>query len=102
MPAQFARTTRSLAKDSAAGAILVWGIAALALAAWCGWMFFGRVAVYEVSTKARLEVQEAAHPVSGGSPPTSQTRHHPVPDSCFVAEGLHITPVCPSRRNSIE
>lgn len=68
MPAQFARTTRSLAKDSAAGAILVWGIAALALAAWCGWMFFGRVAVYEVSTKARLEVREAAHPVSAWLP----------------------------------
>ena len=25
-----------------------------------------------------------------------------VPDSCFVPGGLHITPICPSRRNSIE
>jgi membrane fusion protein (multidrug efflux system) len=33
------------------------------LAAWLGWFFFGTVNVYEISRKARLEVQQAAHSV---------------------------------------
>jgi membrane fusion protein (multidrug efflux system) len=62
--AQFSRTTRSLARDNSALALLTWGLAALLLALWLAWFVWGRVTVFEVSRSARLEVQQAAHPVS--------------------------------------
>jgi membrane fusion protein (multidrug efflux system) len=62
--AQFSRTTRSLARDSSALAIVAWVLAALLLAAWLTWFVGGRVTVFEVSRSARLEVQQAAHPVT--------------------------------------
>lgn len=68
MPAQFSRTTRSLASDSGARALVVWAVIAALLVCWLGWFFFGRVTVYEVSAKARLEVRQAAHPVSAWLP----------------------------------
>ena len=63
MPSQFSRTTRSLANDTARYAILIWLVAAAMLAGWLGWFFFGSVHVYEISKKARIEVQQAAHSV---------------------------------------
>ena len=36
----------------------------LALAAWTAWFLLGRVAVYEVTDRARLEVQSSAHPLA--------------------------------------
>jgi membrane fusion protein (multidrug efflux system) len=62
--AQFSRTTRSLARDSSTLAIVAWVLAALLLAAWLTWFVGGRVTVFEVSRSARLEVQQAAHPVT--------------------------------------
>jgi multidrug resistance efflux pump len=64
MPAQFSRTTRSLASDTSKLAIITWSFAALLLTAWLGWFFFGKVTVYELSKRARLEVQQSAHPVA--------------------------------------
>jgi membrane fusion protein (multidrug efflux system) len=39
-------------------------LAALLIAAWALWFMAGRVTVYEVSARARLEVQQASHPVA--------------------------------------
>ncbi len=61
MSSPFSHTTRALARDSAVPALWAWGLALLALAAWAGWFLLGRVNVVEVSHKARLEVQQAAH-----------------------------------------
>lgn len=68
MAAQFSRTTRSMARDSSAVAIAIWVVAALLLAVWLAWFVFGRVTVYEVSRSARLEVQQASHPVAVSTP----------------------------------
>jgi membrane fusion protein (multidrug efflux system) len=62
--AQFSRTTRSLAGDSSALALLAWGLAGLLLSGWLLWFVLGRVTVYEVSHSARLEVQQSANPVA--------------------------------------
>src|SRR5471032_2105789 len=43
--------------------MVTWLIAAVMLTAWLTWFFFGTVNVYEISRKARLEVQQAAHSV---------------------------------------
>ncbi len=68
MAAQFSHTTRSMARDSSAVAMVIWAVAALLLAIWLAWFVFGRVTVYEVSRSARLEVQQAAHPVAASTP----------------------------------
>jgi membrane fusion protein, adhesin transport system len=65
--AQFSRTTRSMDRDSSAVALVAWAVAALLLALWLAWFVFGRVTVYEVSRSARLEVQQAAHPVAAST-----------------------------------
>lgn len=64
MPAAFSRTTRSLDQDSGGFALWLWAAAALLLALWLAWFFFGRVTLVEVSQRARLEVRQAAHPVT--------------------------------------
>jgi membrane fusion protein (multidrug efflux system) len=64
MPTRFVRTTRSLAHDGGRRALLAFGAAALLLAAWLTWFLFGHVTVYEVSRRARIEVQQSAHPVA--------------------------------------
>lgn len=64
LPSPFSHTTRALARDSSAPALWAWGLAGLALAVWMAWFVWGRVAVVEVSHKARLEVQAAAHAVN--------------------------------------
>lgn len=68
MAAQFSRTTRSMARDSSAVAMVTWAVAALLLVVWLAWFVFGRVTVYEISRSARLEVQQAAHPVAVSTP----------------------------------
>lgn len=57
-----------MARDSSAVAMVIWAVAALLLAIWLAWFVFGRVTVYEVSRSARLEVQQAAHPVAASTP----------------------------------
>ncbi len=63
MASQFSRTTRSLTTDTAKYAIVTWLLAAVLLAAWLTWFFFGTVNVYEISKRARVEVQQAAHSI---------------------------------------
>ena len=64
MASQFSRTTRSLANDTSKYALVAWLLAAALLSGWLAWFFFGQVTVYEISRKARLEVQQAAHSVA--------------------------------------
>jgi multidrug resistance efflux pump len=64
VPTSFSRTTRSLSNDTSGYALLSWLLAGLFLGAWLLWFFFAEVTVYEVSDKARLEVERTAHPVA--------------------------------------
>lgn len=64
MPAPFSQTTRALARDAAGPALLAYALAGVALLAWLGWFFLGRVTLVEVSRQARLEVQQAARTVN--------------------------------------
>lgn len=64
MPTSFSRTTRSLSNDTSGYALLSWLLAGLFLGAWLLWFFFAEITVYEVSSKARLEVERTAHPVA--------------------------------------
>lgn len=64
MPASFSRTTRSLANDTSRYAVVAWLIAGLILTGWLAWFFFAKITVYEISTKARLEVNQSAHPIA--------------------------------------
>jgi len=64
VPVPFARTTRSLARDTPAAAVFAWAFAALLLAAWSYWFVSGQVTLYQASQHARLEVRQAAHPVT--------------------------------------
>ena len=62
----FSSTTRSLRTDTAVISWLGWLASGLLLSLWLIWFFFARVTVYETSTQARLEVQNAAHPLTNG------------------------------------
>jgi membrane fusion protein, adhesin transport system len=64
LPSQFSGTTRSLVNDNSRYALFAWLLAAVLLCAWSVWFFFSSVTVYEVSTKAHLEVQQAPHPLA--------------------------------------
>jgi multidrug resistance efflux pump len=64
MPIPFSRSTRSLDADphrrSTLGLLIIMAV----LGAWTAWLFLARVAVYEVTADARLEVDSAVHPVA--------------------------------------
>lgn len=64
MPTPFSRTTRSLAQDSARYALVIWLISGLLLSLWLSWLFFARITLYEISGKARLEVNHSAYPIA--------------------------------------
>ncbi|ESS73877.1 putative secretion protein [Methyloglobulus morosus KoM1] len=64
MPTTFSRTTRSLAQDSSKYAVIAWLIGGFFLTGWLVWFFFAEVTVYELSTKARLEVDRSSHPIA--------------------------------------
>lgn len=64
MPVLFSRTTRSLDLDGSRTAGWLWLSGLLLLAGWAAWFVLGRVTVYEVSPRARIEVQQAAHPIA--------------------------------------
>ena len=68
MPSQFSRTTNSLASDTSRWALVVWTLGAILLAAWLMWFALAKVTVYEISSKARIEVQQAAHAVASVIP----------------------------------
>lgn len=63
MSTEFSRSMRALAADGFRGS--AWGglLALALLGAWAAWFFLARVALYEVSQMARLEVDRAVHPV---------------------------------------
>jgi multidrug resistance efflux pump len=64
LPTTFSRTTRSLTQDSSKHAVIAWLIGGLFLTGWLVWFFFAKVTVYELSTKARLEVDRSSHPIA--------------------------------------
>jgi multidrug resistance efflux pump len=63
MASSFSRTLRSIRADRPARHVLAIGVALLLVAAWLSWATLARVAVYEATPAARLEVQQASHPV---------------------------------------
>ena len=63
MPTPFARSMRSLEADGFRGITLAFLIAGALLAAWAAWFVLGWVAVYEVTDRARLEVNQAVNPI---------------------------------------
>ena len=64
MPNPFIRTTRSLAADNARFAVFSWSLAGFFLTLWLYWFFCSSITLYEISHKARLEVNYSAHPLS--------------------------------------
>lgn len=64
MAAPFERTTRALARDNGAPAILAMSGAILLLSLWLGWFAFGAVTVYEPSRHARLESASAPRDIT--------------------------------------
>jgi membrane fusion protein (multidrug efflux system) len=63
MPTPFARSLRSLDADRLRGMALTFVVAGVLLASWIVWFVLGRLSVYEVTDRARLEVNQAVHPV---------------------------------------
>jgi len=63
MASTFSRTLRSIQADAARRRTIGLLIAIALVAGWGAWFFFGDVAVYEVTDRARLEVEIAAHPI---------------------------------------
>ncbi len=54
--------------DTAKYALITWFIAGAMLTAWLAWFCFSSVNVYEISRKARVEVQQAAHSIEASIP----------------------------------
>lgn len=64
MATPFTRTLRALKADRPGRNTTAVLIAAAILGAWLAWFLLGRVTVYEVTDRARLEVECAAHPLA--------------------------------------
>jgi len=72
VPTAFSRSMRSLAVDGYSRALLGMLLATALLGGWTAWFLLTRVAVDEVTQTARLEVDQAVHPVETPiSDPTS-------------------------------
>jgi len=63
----FGRTLRSLDTEKVAPSAVPLAIGVVLSILWCGWFFGARVAIYEPSRSARLEVDAAPHPVTAGA-----------------------------------
>ena len=63
MATPFSRTTRSLNADSSRRSGFGLVATMLVLGGWAAWLGMARVALYEVTDKARLEVDSAVHPL---------------------------------------
>jgi multidrug resistance efflux pump len=59
----FSRSLRSLRADRLGSTTFALVLGVALLLGWIAWSVLGRVAVYEVSSKARLEVDRTTHPV---------------------------------------
>lgn len=64
MPTPFSRSARSLNADGFRFSTLGLLLIALALGSWMAWFCLSRVALYEITETARLEVDQAAHPIA--------------------------------------
>src|SRR5262245_57443904 len=63
MPSPFSRTIRSLNAESSRLSTTALIVSAALLGGWLLWFVMARVAIYETSEAARLEVDSAAHPI---------------------------------------
>ena len=63
VPTSFSRSLRSLEADRFGGSLIGVAVGLSLLAAWLTWFVFARVALYEVSDVARLEVDVEPHEV---------------------------------------
>jgi len=63
MATPFSRTFRALKADSFRGSLLALVCVMLLLGGWVGWFFLARIARYEVTDTARVEVDQETHPV---------------------------------------
>ena len=63
MPAVFSCTLRSFEADSFRPSLFALLIVAIFLGVWGIWFFLSEIALYEVTDKARLEVNQAVHPI---------------------------------------
>lgn len=68
MSTAFSRTLRSLHADRFRFSTAGIALAALLLGAWTAWAVMARLTLYEVTNTARLEVDQAAHPVQAPLP----------------------------------
>lgn len=58
MAVPFSRSTRSLSADNHRFALLGLASAMVLVTAWCGWFFFARITLHEISQDARLDNAE--------------------------------------------
>jgi multidrug resistance efflux pump len=63
MLSSFSRSVRSLDADSPYPSVFALSCATALLGAWIAWFLLARVAVYEISDRADVEVDRSAHPV---------------------------------------
>ena len=63
MATPFTRTFRALEADSFRGSLLALACVIALLGGWLAWFFLAKVARYEVTDTARLEVDQETHPV---------------------------------------
>jgi membrane fusion protein (multidrug efflux system) len=68
MPTAFTRTMRGLRADGFSSSVVWMLVAVVFLGAWSWWLFYARVARYETSESARLEVDRAAYVLQADSP----------------------------------
>ena len=85
MAQPFAHTLRSLEADRVRAWLAALACTALLLLAWSAWFFFARLPVYVVSDSARLEVNQAVHPIQ--SPVAGQIRTIHLTLGADVAQG---------------
>jgi multidrug resistance efflux pump len=63
MATPFSRTFRALESDSFRGSLLALGCVIALLGGWMAWFFLAKVARYEITDAARIEVDRETHPV---------------------------------------
>ena len=85
MAQPFAHTLRSLEADRVRAWLAALACTALLLLVWSAWFFFARLPVYVVSDSARLEVNQAVHPIQ--SPVAGQIRTIHLTLGADVAQG---------------
>jgi multidrug resistance efflux pump len=62
-PMEFSRTLRSIEVDRFRFELIAVALAMVLLAAWGLWFFLAKISLYEVSESARIEVNQAVHPL---------------------------------------